>query len=275
MATNNAIQQKYLGGMDQAATRDHAVWFDQHRNAAYVDPRTGERPFENGRAWWSVIEIRSGHPSGPVHPLEWEAPFDMPQSYLTDSIGRIQKTTARGLALLPVSTKTDRIRIDYARMLRDDEQAALEHWRLCVANATRYQLPIPEHPGVELDYRLIELAGPEPRSPLIAKALMAGDPWILGQQAPTFNPKTQSWEVEENEQLAKLLRRTVRGGLMPQDIRPEPVTPPNEVRELKEQLVELQRQFARLAPQADPPKRGPGRPPKVTTISQASPKGDG
>ena len=245
MATGNtsSIQQKYMGGMDQSATRDHAVWFDQHRNSSFTD-RNGEKPFLNGRAWWSVIEKRSGMPSGSVHPLEWEAPFDVPQSYLIASIGRISKLTTRGAALMPVSTKTDRFFVDYARMLTDDKQAQLEHWRLCVANATRYQLPIPKQPGADLDYRLVELAGPEPRSPKIAQALQSGDPWILGQKMPVFDKATGLWVVEENEELAKLLRRTVRNGLMPQDV--EHPAPPQEVQDLAGELRAMRARIAEL-----------------------------
>ena len=209
-------------------------------------------------------------PSGPVHPLEWEAPFDTPQSYLIDSIGRISKLSTRGAALMPVSTKTDRFRIDYARMLRDDEQAQLEHWRLCVANAQRYNIPIPKL-GEEYDDRLLELAGPEPRSPQIAKALMAGDPWILGQLQPTFDATTQSWKVEENEQLARILRRSMRHALLPQDIPRERVAPPDEVRDLKAMVEAMQKQMAEMQGnrQASPAKRGPGRPPKAAAKVEA------
>ena len=256
MATNSAIAAKYMGGMDQTKTRDHAVWFDQHRNSSYTNAK-GEHPFEDGRAWWSVVELRSGMPSGPVHPLEWSAPIDIPQQYVIDGIGRSAKTASSGSALLAVSTKTDRIRIKYEDMLRDDKEQALNHWRLCVANATRHNLPIPQL-GERIDYRLIELAGPEPRSPKIAEALMAGNPWILGQQMPTFDPKTQTWSVEEDEQLAKLIRRSERNALLPQDVVPtkptnaEPV--PDTVQELLAEFKAMKARLAELEGNAPAPK---------------------
>lgn len=272
MATNSNISAKYMGGMDQTKSRDHAVWFDQHRNSSFTNA-LGERPFADGRAWWSVIEIRSGHPSGPVHPLEWAAPFDVPQQYVTDGIGRSSKLVSSVAALAPVSTKTDRIRIRYEDMLRDDKERALEHWRLCVANATRHNLPIPQF-GAEVDYRLLELAGPESRSPLIAQALLAGNPWLLGQQMPTRDPVTNAMVVEEDEQLARLLRRSERNALMPQDVAgavargnaPEPV--PDTVRELVAEMAAMRERLQELegnrtADATRAAKRGPGRPPKA------------
>jgi len=176
----------------------------------------------------------------------------MPQQYITDGIGRATARAAPSASLLSIGTKTNRIRIRYEDMLRDDKERALEHWRLCVANATRHNLPIPQF-GAEIDFRLLELAGPEPRSPKIAEALMAGNPWLLGQQMPSRDPVTGVLVVEEDEQLARLLRRSMRNALMPQDVAATPVARgnaaepvPDTVRELLAEMAEMRKRLAEV-----------------------------
>lgn len=203
MATNNSLAHKYMNGMDQSAHRGVGLWFDQHRSSTYVNQH-GERLFENGRPYFSVIELKTRMPVGPVTPLGWTAPFMVPQQYLIDSIGR---ATAVPISLgegLPKSVNSDRIRINYAAMKRDDTEAAMAHWRLAVAEASQRDWDVPAF-GAPMDRRLLAIVGPAPRSPKIADALMSGDPWILGQLMPTLDPQTKTMRVEPNEQLQRLL----------------------------------------------------------------------
>ncbi len=187
----------------QAKARSHAMWFDQHRDSKYTNAE-GVRIFEYGRPWWSVIEKASGMPTGPVYPLGWMAPFLPPPSYINDSIGRIPKQEF-GEGIRPMETQSDRFRIDYLRMMQDDREATLTHYQYAVQVASQKNLPIPRM-GEVMDHRLIAIVGIQPRSPKIAEACLAGNKWLLGQQMPTPNPLTGRMEVEEDEELARLLK---------------------------------------------------------------------
>ena len=204
MATNTAIAHRYMNGMDQSSTRGIGLWFDQHKSSAYVNAK-GERLFENGRPYYSVIELKTRMPVGPVMPLGWDAPFYAPQQYILNSIGRVTNLVASAAEGIPLNVNSDRFRIDYQAMKRDDNEATMNHWRLAVSEAASRDWDVPEF-GAPMDRRLLAIVGPAPRSPKIADALLSGDPWILGQLMPTADPKTGALRVEENEALAKLLR---------------------------------------------------------------------
>lgn len=204
-ATNNAAHRRYIGTMaSQESTRDHAVWFDQHRSSTYRDA-SGEAIFEQGRPYWSVIEKRSRMPSGPVMPLGWEAPVIAPQAYIIKSIGRITNLRVTGGEGLRKSHVTDRFHIDYAQWERDDTQALNDHWKLAVAEASAKGWDVPRL-GAPMDRRLLAIVGPMPRSPKIARACAAGDPWALGMLMPSLDPVTGLKRIEENAELARLLK---------------------------------------------------------------------
>jgi hypothetical protein len=116
-----------MGGMDQTAHRGTAVWYDQHKSSTYRDAE-GVAIFENGRPYYSIIELKSRMPIGPVMPLGWSAPLMPPQTYLLDSIGKLAKSNRVVTDGLQKSAVTDRIHINYDRMKREDEEATLAHW---------------------------------------------------------------------------------------------------------------------------------------------------
>lgn len=254
----------------QAQARAHAVWFDQHRDTTYRSA-AGERIFEFGRPWWSVIEKASGMPSGPVYPMGWEAPWYAPQQYVVDSIGRIPKQELLGI--VPRGMNSDRFRIAYDRMRTDDQQAAQDHYRLAVQVAQNKNLPIPKW-GDTMDPRLLVIVGVQPRSPKIAEAALAGNKWLLGQLAPTMNPVTGQMEVEEDEQLARLLRMHTDTLWTPEQAERDAETAfraQSEVRELFEQVIEMKRQVEadRKALEAERgAKRPPGRPRKPPVAAE-------
>ena len=226
MATNNNASVRYLHGMDQAATRDIGVWFDQHRSSTYRNA-AGESIFENGRPYYSIIETRSRMPVGPVMPLKWQAPVYAPDQYLVRSIGRVTNLPTVVGEGIPTRTTTDRFRIDYAAMLRDDMDASQVHWRLAVAEAAARDWDVPRW-GQPMDRRLLAIVGPAPRSPKIAEAFIAGNPWALGQLMPSRDPQTGQMRVEEDEQLARVLQMN-RDDL----VTPEQAEREEEVREQK------------------------------------------
>ena len=258
MATNTSIAHKYMNGMDQSATRGVGVWFDQHKSSNYVNAK-GERIFENGRPYWSVIEMKTRMPVGPVSPIGWDAPFLPPQQYIISGIGKATNVVASYAEGLPKSVTTDRIRIDYQRMKRDDTAATMDHWRLAVnvANENGWDVPAYLAP---MDRRLLALVGPAPRSPKIADALLSGDPWILGQLQPTLDPKTNTMRVEENEQLAKVLKLNREDVFQPQAWEAAENEAPADAKALLKELLEMRRELDAL--KGEPPKNKGGRPRK-------------
>jgi hypothetical protein len=186
----------------QASMRDHAIWYDQHRDSTFVNA-AGEKPFEFGRPYWSVIEKASGMPSGPVYKAGWEAPWEAPQQYIITSIGRIQSNAAI-TAFVPRNINTDRFRIDYVQMITDDTEAMRVHFKFATTVANQKNLPMAQW-GEPFDSRLLVIVGNPPRSPKIAEAALGGNKWLLGQQMPTRDPRTGQMVVEEDEQLARLI----------------------------------------------------------------------
>lgn len=259
MATNTSIAHKYMNGMDQSTTRGVGVWFDQHKSSAYVN-RVGERIFEQGRPYWSVIELKTRMPVGPVSPLGWSAPFMPPQQYIISGIGKATNVAASYAEGLPKSVTTDRIRIDYQRMKRDDNAATLDHWRLAVnlANENGWDVPAYLAP---MDRRLLALVGPSPRSPKIADALLSGDPWILGQLQPTLDPATGTMRVEENEALARVLKMNREDVFQPAAWETAEVSEaPVDAKELLKEMLAMRRELDAL--KGEPVKNKGGRPRK-------------
>ena len=242
MATNTAIAARYMNGMDQSATRGIGLWFDQHKSSHYVNAR-GERIFENGRPYYSIIELKTRMPVGPVMPLGWEAPFYAPQQYILSSIGRVTNVAASISEGIPTNVNSDRFRIDYTAMKRDDTEATMAHWRLAVSEAASRDWPVPEF-GAPMDRRLLAIVGPAPRSPKIADALLSGDPWILGQLQPTADPKTGALRVEENEALARLLRLNRQDVFTVEAWTEQAQAPSSELSEAKAMLAEAMKLMA-------------------------------
>lgn len=287
MAVNNAASAKYLGGMNQETTRSTAVWFDQHRNMQFRDAN-GDYIFEMGRPYYSIIEIASRMPVGPVMPLGWEAPVYAPQKYLLSSIGRITNLPkAQGEGLAKLAT-TDRFKLDYEAMERDDREATDAHWRLAVQVAADRDWPAPRW-GAPMDRRLLAIIGPAPRSPKIAQAFKAENPWALGMLMPVFNPATGRTEVEVDEQLARILTLN-RDDLVTAEeaerlyaedearaATAKEMAHPDVLAEVKAQLAEIKEMkrdlAAQLAAAKGTPKRGPGRPPRTKSAPLAPVEG--
>jgi hypothetical protein len=213
-------------------------------------------------------------------PLEWEAPIYAPQQYLLHSIGKVTnlpKGMSEGLAHLRAHSTTDRFRIDYDRMEQDDREASIAHWRLQVALAGEKGWEVAQF-GQPMDRRVIAIIGPAPRSPKIAQAFKAGNPWALGMKAPTFNAVTGRSEVEEDEELARVLLLNREDILTPEQALREAEAQRRErlevhadtdlMQELREMLAEAKAHAAELKAElarraAAPPKNKGGRPKKA------------
>ncbi len=255
-----------LDGMrDQAKQREFAVWYDQHRDSTFTNA-AGVRVFEDGRPYWSTVEKSTKMPVGPVYRAGWLAPWEPPQSYIVTSIGKITKGHIFD-GSMPKGMTTDRFRIDYQQMATDDRQAYQAYYNHAVRVASDRNLDIPRY-GSRFDFRLIAIIGPSPRDPRIAEAAMAGNKWLLGQAMPVFNQTTGRMEVEEDEQLVRLLKQGDSDLITAEEAeriaeREErsagPV--PDAVQEMMAEFRAMKRELAELRAEKDA-KRGPGRPKK-------------
>lgn len=268
-----------LDGMrDQAKHREFAVWFDQHKDTTFKNA-AGDRIFEYGRPYWSTTEKSTKMPVGPVYRMNWVAPWEPPQAYIVASLGRIPKMEG-GAGLMPKGTLTDRFRIDYAQMVTDDREAMRVYHQAAVRKAADLNLPIPRL-GAVPDSRLIAIIGPPPRDPRIAQAAMAGNKWLLGQLAPTWNADANRMEVEEDEGLAKLLQllnpaqETYEDMERAAEAAEKSAGPvPDGVQELMAEFRAMQARIAELEGnrKADAPKNKGGRPRKdATKATEAAP----
>lgn len=281
MATGSA-GAKYMQGMNQAATRGVAVWFDQHKSDTFRNA-AGERIFEQGRPYHSIVELKTKMPVGPVMPLGWDAPIHAPQQYVIDAIGKATNLPSSVAGIL-TNTTTDRIRINYQRWRTDAEQAVTAHWREAVAKADAMGWTPPVY-GRAMDPRLLALVGPAPRSPKIADAFIAGDPWILGMLMPTRDAQTGQMRVEPNVELERLLKLNRDDLMTPEESEREAaadeaarasraeVMQPDVLAEAKAIMKEAQRMMAEVkAMQAGQATRTDtakprGRPRKADTVS--------
>lgn len=278
MATGSA-GAKYMNGMNQAATRGVAVWFDQHKSSTFRNA-AGELVFEQGRPYHSIVELKTKMPVGPVMPLGWDAPIHAPQQYVIDAIGKATNLPSSVAGIL-TNTTTDRIRINYQRWRTDAEQAVTAHWREAVAKADAMGWEPPIY-GRPMDKRLLALVGPSPRSPKIADAFLAGDPWILGMLMPTRDAETGQMRVEPNVELERLLLLNRQDVMTPEEAEREAalaqaagratraeVQQPDVLAEAQAMMAEAKRMMAETqamlagkATRTDTAKRGPGRPRK-------------
>lgn len=282
MATGT-VGARYMQGMNQAAHRGVAVWFDQHKSTTFRNAQ-GELIFEQGRPYHSIIELSTKMPVGPVMPLGWDAPIHAPQQYVIDAIGKATNLPSSVAGIL-TNTTTDRIRINYQKWRTDAEQAVTAHWREAVAKADAMGWEPPVY-GRPMDKRLLALVGPAPRSPKIADAFIAGDPWILGMLMPTRDPQTGQMRIEPNVELERLLLLNRQDVMTPEEAEREAaadeaakaaraeVMQPDVLAEAQAMLAEAKRMMAEVkamqegkATRTDAPKRGPGRPRKAEPVS--------
>lgn len=276
MATGT-VHDRYMAGMDQSSPKHRgvAVWFDQHKSTTFRDA-SGELIFENGRPYHSIVETKTKMPVGPVMPLGWEAPVDVPQQYIIRAIGKVTNLP-RAAGNILSTVVTDRIRIDYAQMKADDTRAITEHWRDAVKVASARDWPVPKFRAA-MDHRLIAIIGPAPRDPRIAEALMAGNPWALGMKMPTRDPVTGQMRVEEDEELARLILLNRSDVMTPEQAEREDeaqqaraeVQSPDVLAESRAVLAEVNAKLAELkamqagTARSDAPKKSHHKKPSLT-----------
>jgi hypothetical protein len=193
-------------GWNQNKQRSPAIFYDQHRDTQYVAP-DGSKPFLNGRPWWCYVERAADgaampQPVGSLTPLGWDAPWLPDDKYITRSIGKV---TADGRWMGGFGgLQEQRFRIDYQNMMSDFSQGMKAYYRKAIIEASGQKMKVPQY-GEAIEFALRQIIGDPPKSPKIPEAALAGNKWLLGQQQPMFDERTQKWVVEEDEQLSRLL----------------------------------------------------------------------
>lgn len=209
MPTRTALEAE---GWSQNKQRATAIFYDQHKDSTYRlpagHPDAGKQPFLNGRPWWGYVErpaegTAMPMPTGPLVPMGWTAPWYPPEKYIVGSIGRIRPDGS--MAVVGIGGVFEaRFRIDYVAMMGEYTQALRDYYDKAVRTAAEIGLSGPDY-GAPISYQLRVRIGDPPKSPKVPEAALAGNKWLLGQLPPVFNQRTQQWEVEEDEQLARLL----------------------------------------------------------------------
>lgn len=177
----------------QASNRVARVFYDQHKLSKFPDVP--------GRAWWTYVEkpadgmamampvasLTQGGRSQDGRDLHWEAPFYPDMMYA--DFGR---------------SEYGHFVWQYQRMQSDDARATELFYQASARLAATKGWEMPE-PGKPLPYAISVAIGDLPRSPLIAQALRAGNPWLIGE---TLEP--------DDDLLPSLLRQWQgRGGWKP------------------------------------------------------------
>jgi len=154
----------------QASTRTVRVFTDQHRLSKFPDLL--------GRPFWTFVEQPADGMNLPMpctgltpggrhqdgRDLHWEAPFYPDMKYADYS-----------------RTQYGQFRWNYQLMRSDDQNATKTFYAAGARIAATRGWEIPA-PGKPLPFQISVVLGKVPRSPLIAQALLVGNPWLIGEQ---------------------------------------------------------------------------------------------
>lgn len=181
---------------------------DQHRS-----PR-----FPEGRPWWGEREFAANKPDPDgfcstltpgdhEDPLgsAWDAPWMPPQ-----------QSTVQGGSYFDLNYRKRTIVIRYDIIVRDDTDAFRKYYDAAAVIAYEKGWQPPEF-GTLPRQAIRAVIGQPPRSPKVAQAAQAGDPWLLGHAK------------EVNEELAALLGLTKRGIAIAFASQEAPVATPEQV----------------------------------------------
>lgn len=150
---------------------------DKRRPQRFVD--------QHGRRWSGTIEIKSGLPVGPISPLDFEPPLDVPQQFITYN-----------------ELEPNNIKIDYNSWIASLERAKRKWERRLVMWAQRLY---GDQAGKYIKSPTAELlaeVGPEPKPVEPVQAAAAGNRFVLGltpikpKWAETFFPEEDEKKVK-------------------------------------------------------------------------------
>ncbi len=189
-ALNTQAARRQTHSLAAEARGGEPPFYDQHRSTR----------FPNGRPWWCETEIMADGitpplPCTPLIPDGWHAPFDPDQIY-------------QDYSRVPYG----RVEWRWDRMLQEDKKAFEDYYLAAAVIYHERGLGVIE-PGQRPHFAVRAVIGAPTRSPKIAEALIAGDPWLLGL-TPTPN---------ENLQMALALSKRGLGEGAPAPVKPEAV----------------------------------------------------
>lgn len=169
----------------QAANRWVVTVYDQHKC-----PR-----FPRGRPFWGYVEypaekqmdalfVQEMMPGDTNDPMNssWGAPWMPPQTI-----------AATGRSTFRLNMKRDQLTWNYGTVISDDTIALQNYYEAAAKIAYQKGWDAPNF-GQAVSFQILTILGYPPRSPKIAEAASAGDPWILG------------FTDQVNEELAQLLK---------------------------------------------------------------------
>lgn len=174
-------QQGAKGGVSQRDRRWLETVYDQHTSAR----------FPRGRPWWGNVEqpaeqigiarpeygfislLMPGDHNEPLTSSQksWEAPW-YPDQVISASPGP-------GITTFRIDTRRLRLTWNYQAIANYDRQALDGYYQAAAKIAHQHGWPMPKR-GDILPQAILDILGDPPRSPKIAEAAMAGDPWLLG-----------------------------------------------------------------------------------------------
>lgn len=189
----------------QADNRWVETVYDQHKSAR----------FPRGRPWWGHLEYPADRKKDPAFccelmPGDHNDPFNSSWSapWLPDQV--LSHPNGSGRQYFRLDVKRLSVTWLYQPIIEDDKSAVRRYYQAAakIAHEKGWKAPgLNEPVGFQIESILLA----PPRSPKIAEAALAGDPWILGA--------TQQENVE--------LRRLLDGVRVLNDMRP--VVTPEEV----------------------------------------------
>lgn len=171
------------------------TFFDQHKS-----PR-----FPGGRPWWGTREFaanqgdKDGFVGGELTPGRHVEPGEDPKLAWADAW---EAPWVPEFKYFEFNYLRNRINIRYDRVIGDDTIGLNNYYDAATRICYEKQWPVVEY-GAVPPHAILALLGPVPRSPKIAQAAQAGDPWLIGSSQ------------EPNEELAKLLGLSRRGFIDP------------------------------------------------------------
>lgn len=169
--------------------------YDQHKSSRFANGRpfwgTREHPAEKGKLAGFCDLLSPGDHNDPDG-SNWSAPW------LPEQIGSVA-----GGNVYEFQYQRNRVTIRYDKIIGTDTQALTRYYDASAKITYEKGWPLVEY-GKLPPHAVVAIIGTPPRSPKIAQAAQAGDPWILG------------YTDEVNEELAELLGLSRRGFIRPE-----------------------------------------------------------
>lgn len=236
MPTKEGLINNVRSANSQRDQRWNDTVYDQHKSARFPRGRpwwgTREYPSEKGKDAGFIGALMPGDSNDPFN-SSWSAPWYPEQTVAHQRVGTYR-----------IDLKRMTITWLYASIATED-RAAMEQYYLAAAEiAYQKGWPAPAL-GEPVSFQIRQILKRPPRSPKIAEAALAGDPWILGNTD------------QVNEELKALLDGT-RPDTLLDDARLAPETVLAKPDDLEDRIAKAVAAALEAKELADAAKRGKG-----------------